>query len=109
MDILTYDEALLRSGGFGLYQILLIISCAIVSNHGSQVSFNFVYLTAAMKYECVMDDGSWRACQKDDICDQGLKLDETYRFDQSDQNYVYGFYSKLEMTCWDNKDIAFMG
>lgn len=53
MDILTYDEALIRSGGFGLYQFLLIISCAIVSNHGSQVSFNFVYLTEMMSFECL--------------------------------------------------------
>lgn len=53
MDILTYDEALMRSGGFGIYQILLLISCAIISNHGSQISFNFVYLTKMLNFECV--------------------------------------------------------
>ena len=51
-ELIIYEEALSRAGGFGAYQSLTLFICAILYNYGSQLVFAFGYLTNATRLAC---------------------------------------------------------
>lgn len=52
IEIINYEEALERAGGFGAYQVLLFGALSIFNAYGDQIIFNFVYLTSPQKQLC---------------------------------------------------------
>ena len=48
-EIIDYDEALRRAGGFGAYQVLLFFAVSLFNIYGDQIIFNFVYLSSPYK------------------------------------------------------------
>lgn len=53
---ITYDEAIDFAGGFGPYQLILIVSGMMVIGHSIQVVYNFEFLTAHQEMLCGFDD-----------------------------------------------------
>ena len=48
-EVIDYDEALRRAGGFGAYQALLFFAVSLFNIYGDQIIFNFVYLSSPYK------------------------------------------------------------
>ena len=48
-EIIDYDEALRRAGGFGAYQALLFFAMPLFNIYGDQIIFNIVYLSTTYK------------------------------------------------------------
>ena len=51
-ELLTYEEAIEKAGGFGTYQSILFVVSAILCSYGSQQTYNIGLLTNALDYEC---------------------------------------------------------
>ena len=44
-DLMLYDEALSRAGGFGIYQAIMVFCLSNLSVYGSAIIYNFGFLT----------------------------------------------------------------
>jgi hypothetical protein len=60
-EIITYDEALTRAGGFGYYQMIVYVTATFLALHGNQIIYNFVFLSSEHKQQCLVD-GQWEPC-----------------------------------------------
>ena len=106
-ELIEFDEALMRAGGFGLYQVLMFWACSIFFVYGDQIIFNFVYLTAPYKQMCQYPgEENFKVCSKEEICQNPQLL---IRPNTEDKNYIYALSVDFqELNCWPDTSTAFM-
>ena len=69
-----FEEALQRAGGFGAYQVFMLIMSSALCNYGSVFVFAYGYLTNAPRYLCREVDAAskswadWEVCSREYIC-----------------------------------------
>ena len=72
-EIIDYEEALRRAGGFGAYQALMFLVLSIFNVYGDQIIFNMVYLTGPYKQLCKFPgEESFVDCTQEEFCENRL-------------------------------------
>ena len=66
VDVIDYDEALRRAGGFGIYQAILFWASSTFAVYGDQLIHNFVYLTSTYKLLCQFSgETNFKECSRE--------------------------------------------
>ena len=79
MQILDYDEALKKSGGFGLAQFIICIILVLSFLSKGWIIYGLPYLEKFPNYECKFQNyhpSTWTPCDRDHVCsiDEGLSV-----------------------------------
>ncbi len=84
-NTMTFDEALIMSGGLGRYQKLVAVVLILSYMTGGQLIHGLPYLEVYPQYECLRG-GQWVTCDRQtEICDVDLPSDE-WRIDYSSKS-----------------------
>ena len=51
--VLTYDQAIQRTGGFGKFQIMSTLILTALFNIGGQIIYGLTFMTVRPNYECL--------------------------------------------------------
>lgn len=105
---LSFDEAIVHAGGFGLYQVVtsVVFFCSIFSG---SIIFILPLFEAYPKYLCLdHESNSWRSCEREQLCQNPetvWMID--YNSDESYLNFVSP--NKLDLTCVTKSKIGMIG
>eukprot|EP00356_Strombidium_inclinatum_P005349 CAMPEP_0170484492 /NCGR_PEP_ID=MMETSP0208-20121228/3949_1 /TAXON_ID=197538 /ORGANISM="Strombidium inclinatum, Strain S3" /LENGTH=140 /DNA_ID=CAMNT_0010757833 /DNA_START=90 /DNA_END=512 /DNA_ORIENTATION=- len=104
---MTFDEALVMSGGLGRYQKMISVVIILSYMTGGQLIHGLPYLEVYPDYECKVGD-QWEPCDRQtDICDAELPSDE-WRIDYTSKSSYRNWVDpdKLDLTCTSKLDIS---
>ncbi len=103
-ELITYEEALERAGGLGIYQILICVATCFLTNYSYQMVVPFGYLTNAPSFYCrASPEDEWAICTREEICADESTLE--YKFNTEDPQFVNGLFTEMDMTCWSSEKI----
>jgi hypothetical protein len=107
-EYIDYDEALLRAGGFGVYQVIMFLAISIFSVYGDCIIFNFVYFTSPFKQNCKsLGEENFHECSRTEFCANRLNPGFMTQPHTEDKDYIYAMTgANLDMNCWSDTSIA---
>ena len=80
---------------------------SFIVNYGSQIVFNYGYLTVIPKYLCKDIDKEFIKCSYEYLCENIDTVE--FKIDKDHKDYIYGYFEQMKMTCWTKPQIAFIG
>jgi hypothetical protein len=110
VEVIDYDEAIIRAGGFGIYQVLLFWATATLGVYGDQIIYNFVYVSNPYKQLCQYPgEDTFKVCTREEICLHRGNPGFMTRPNTQDKNYIYALTGDFEeMNCWTDSKTAFL-